>query len=428
MTALCVGGGTSSAKPGYDRLLNVAPWVVAGLITDIPPVTAAAIGAAVGNQLYDLSSFCLTDPPTMPTIGFQDVVDVLTPENPFVFVPAARKFSDLIANYAWRVFCQCNAGTQPPAPTTPPALSDYNPQPSVGTQPTTSGHCFDSSVYSVDIRRDLAAGPTNAGNTLYPITSRFLTTPGPLGTAPPFTGTMQTYRMPAGATQIRLRGHNYSTTSRGQNVIYGAQTYNAAGANVSGISGSSIPNTLGDWDSVPLNPGNVGTGAIYVAVYFELRDTDPSAVEDVELIFDCGSNAPSAVTPCCPPDASLMTSIQQILGYVQLLQRQTAPFAYSTGATHSVSGNGELTVQGLLGCKVQLDSYGSSVGIESGDPAEFFEAGWFAWGGTDGFHTRELITHSPQVSFPAAAGQFTRIGYTLGDAVTATITELVREP
>lgn len=428
MTALC-GGGTSSQKPGYDRLLSVAPWVIAGLITDVPPVTAAAIGGAIGNTLYDLNTFCVTDPPAMPTIGINDVIGLLNPQDQLAFQPAAAKFRDLVANYAWRAFCQCDGGTVPAAVSAPSAVLQYNPQPSTGTA-ITSGPCFDQTVYSIDVLRDLSPGASGSAGTIYPLTQRFSSTPG---TAPRgftgYTGTVPTYRLPAGAVSAHIRGHKYFVGgSRAFPLQYGLATWNAAGSNVGGIGTSNMTLTVGDYDSAPLNPGALGTGALDYAVYFEQGPSDPSLVADMELIFQCSSAAPAQVQPCCPPDASMVAVVNQILGYVQLLQRQTAPFAYVSGASHSVSGSGILSVQGLLGMKLTLDSYGSAVGMMSGDPAEFFEAGWFAWGNADGFTERTLITHSPQVSFPPVAGQYTHLGYTLGQGVSATIVELSREP
>jgi len=121
--------------------------------------------------------------------------------------------------------------------------------------------------------------------------------------------------------------------------------------------------------------------------------------------------------------------LSEILELVTLIQRQAVPFAYIFSTAHSgLSGEGHVDVQGLLGVRVVLDAIGTGVGAESGDPDEIFEAGWITWGNDDGSTKREWITHSPFISMPAVAGQYTRVGYTLGQGVSATITEIVREP
>jgi hypothetical protein len=131
----------------------------------------------------------------------------------------------------------------------------------------------------------------------------------------------------------------------------------------------------------------------------------------------------------CPPDPRTLATLNEILRLLTLVQRQAVPFAYVRGADHTgLTGHGEISVQGLIGCIVTLTAFGSNVGSTDGDPLTYFNAGWFNWGDADGFQPRIFINASPQVSFPTSAGQFTRIGYSLEPGVTATITELTREP
>jgi hypothetical protein len=76
---------------------------------------------------------------------------------------------------------------------------------------------------------------------------------------------------------------------------------------------------------------------------------------------------------------------------------------------------------------VTLTTQPTFIGEEFGDPLEIFDAGWFSWGSTDGFLAREIISHNPQLSFPAKAEQYTRLGYSLSPGVVATIQELYAE-
>jgi hypothetical protein len=120
--------------------------------------------------------------------------------------------------------------------------------------------------------------------------------------------------------------------------------------------------------------------------------------------------------------------VQQILSLVTLFQRQAVPFAYIEGATHSsLTGTGSLTVQGLLGVKVQSHSIPSDAGRDPGTPENVWLDSWINWGNADGFTPRELISTDSHLSIPAAAGQFTTIGYTLRPGLTIDVVELKRE-
>jgi hypothetical protein len=118
--------------------------------------------------------------------------------------------------------------------------------------------------------------------------------------------------------------------------------------------------------------------------------------------------------------------IQQLL---TLIQRQAVPFAYVSKTVHSgLSGAGSISVQGLLGVKLECTTIPSSLGVAGTSPAEHFDLGWITWGTADGYPQSVRIEHSPQLSLPARASAFTSIAYDLHPGVVATITELQREP
>lgn len=432
MTALCAGGGTSSARPGFDRFLSVAPYAVTGLLTELRPAAAAAIGAGIGNQFYDLSTFCVTDPPPMPTINALDVLALFNPVFTVAFNPSVEKFRALIANYAWNAFCQCDSGAQPARPTLPAPLLDFNPAPSTGPIPTTADGCFHQLVSGIDVLRDLAFvagnGATPQGR-LYALTPLYLTVPGATHTlAGGFTPAVQTYLVPSGATHVAMRGHTYTNTGGSSNAIFaGCLGWNAAGSQVGGFGGTNI-SPIADWALPSTGPAAL-SGAIEVFAWANITNGSPTQVIDAELLFYCGNTAPVSVQPCCPPDPTLSESIQRILSYVELIQRQCAPFGYVAGAVHSgLTGAGDLDVQGLLGMRVELTAIPPSVSQEFGDPERIGGAGWINWGNAEGWAARELLTSESFVSLPPLAGQYTAIGYSLRPGVEATITELEREP
>jgi hypothetical protein len=130
---------------------------------------------------------------------------------------------------------------------------------------------------------------------------------------------------------------------------------------------------------------------------------------------------------CCPPDVATQSTLDLILKTVTLLQRQIAPFGYIAGASHAgLSGNGVLTVAGIIGIKVDLTTLPGRLGDTLGDPVTLWDAGWINLGTADGFGPRQFIASDPFLVFPVS-GAVTQVGYSIPADVACTITELVRE-
>lgn len=150
----------------------------------------------------------------------------------------------------------------------------------------------------------------------------------------------------------------------------------------------------------------------------------------VQLDVSCQQTPVGTPLPPAPPLSGIdNATLQSILTLVTLIQRQVAPFAYVTRATHSgLTGHGELSVQGLIGCKVIItDAIAGTIGTELGDPEVDFGLGWINWGNPDGWLPRQFLGHVDNLSYPANAGAHTRIGYSLAPGVVATLVELTRE-
>jgi hypothetical protein len=77
---------------------------------------------------------------------------------------------------------------------------------------------------------------------------------------------------------------------------------------------------------------------------------------------------------------------------------------------------------------VSFGTLPSAIGSESGTPTEYFELGFLSVGTADGYQRSVRLEHNPQVWFPPDMGSQTLVGYSLNPLVTATITELQREP
>jgi hypothetical protein len=173
-------------------------------------------------------------------------------------------------------------------------------------------------------------------------------------------------------------------------------------------------------------------GAVSVTPFY-VTHAEPTSHDEWHLHFRayCGGADPdSPVEPCSQSDPLwLQPQLDRIEALVTLIQRQAVPFAYVPSSEHSgLTGEGSISVQGLIGARIELTSWEANVGELAGDPDVIAGAGWINWGNSDGVTTREFLSAQSQVSLPAAAGQYTELHYSLALGVVATITELEREP
>lgn len=399
MTARC-HGATSSAKPGLGATVYIGPAAIGALFNNAPTAWAVPIAGFIGAVTYELATFCTADPPAVPTFSASDVEAILNPMDLIPFGNAVNKFRDLIGALTWNDLCKCDDASAPIVPTAPaaPTGSPTISPPQVGgtypaVQPCQVTH------YAMDV-------PGDGANHILP-----------------------SIVLPDGHSYMTVDGYFTDilpTTS-------GDLTFSTLGIDSSGglFGGYSVGNHLAI-HNVHHSEGVTFPNWVRWQGEFNNGSTQPTRHMDVDVRIYCGTTPTGVGGPVpqpCPTDPFVIATLEQIKALVTIIQRQKVPFAYVTSTPHSgLTGSGHLDVNGLLGCKVQLDTFGSSVGVESGDPAEFFDAGWIVWENADGGTAREHITHSPFVSLPDLAGQFTRIGYTLGQGVTATLTELVREP
>lgn|GEM_PF-2685651 len=398
MTAIC-GGGASRVRSQSPAAVFLAGEVVSAILQarfGLSPTWISLLGFAAG-QTIDLTAFCTTDPPAMPVFNQFDIAALLQ-QNELISPGAYQKFADLIRIGAWYTFCECSsvATPAPPAgPAYPVGAPVVNP-PGLIPAPTTTA-CF------TRYGRSVAPGGSIVGNVdPTPIP------PGP-GTSAWISGTV----IPHGGTRPAYwEVYPFYISSTG------AQT---AGAMVHLAAAGTPRVRIADPPS--------DTAQMYVRV---AQPSPYSSADEVALTLEifCDGQLPSGGSggACCPPDPTILQRLDALFTLVTLMQRQSVPFAYRRGTPHpGITGNGEITVSGLIGCIVTLTTIPSNVGLQDGDPLVYWEAGWINWGHTDGFTKREFISASPQTSFPSPAGQYTRIGYSLQPGVVATITELVRE-
>lgn len=378
----------------------MVPSMVGALLNNIPTLWAVPLAGFIGAVTYNLSTFCASDPPAVPSFTAQDVVDLLNPYNPITYGAAQDKFQDLVGAYAWYQVCKCDSVATPSPPSPPSAPTNMpaiNP-PSVAPGYPTGQPC-QTTQYSIDVVGD---------NTNHSQADVYL---------------------PAGATYVRLTGVFTDMTTPptpdssvtiqfldAANNLYGGYTVGYTGA---------------------IHNVHVGQGALLPA-YNRFRVTafggtgQPTRPFDVSVEIFCGTTPGAGGGPYptpCPTDPFVLGLLEQILALVTIVQRQAAPFAYVTGAAHpGLTGRGSISVQGLLGAKIEVTSMGSITGEALGDPDVLWDAGWVNWGSADGVSPRQFITAAETLTLPSLAGQYTQLHYSLEQGVTITITELEREP
>lgn len=389
--------GTSGPKPGVVTSIIVDQNYVKSLLPPVLQWLYPYLPWMEGLAIGDVSAFCAADPPsfTMPTpLEFLNFVTG-GPLNDYLTVNAFLQ--NLTRYYLWFQLCQCNS-VATPAPTNPSQPANMPGFPGTGS-------VYGDPCFTYNFSHTFQA----VGDTTDPMIA-----------------------IPSGVTYATL-DTVFDTVDDPYPDRYAvnAVLYSASGGAISpGL-------TYGGWNTSHMsfthNESAVGAGAAQLQMAYVVSTHSlpvPRSMTGTLRLY-CGTSPTGGggvVEAPCPPDPRTLATLNEILRLLTLVQRQAVPFAYVRGASHTgLTGHGHINVQGLIGCIVEITSFGTNVGSVDGDPLTYFNAGWFNWGDADGYKPRQFINASPQVSFPAAAGQFTRIGYSLEPSVTATITELVRE-
>jgi len=407
VTAICAAGGPSQPKATSPAVSWLASVALGALLRKYGLDKAAAFAGFLDPLQLVTNVFCAVDPPSLPSIVAQDVIDLIG-FDPLAKLAAAQKFEQLLSHYAWFELCECVSGAQP-APTAPPAW------------PTTA-----PTAINVGVPNEPCSTCGGSGLTFTAGTNRNVDVCGNHPSSP--AGLTNILPLPAGATSVRVRGTRHDAGATHAFISFNVQFWTQAnGGSQITVSGNTI-NTTGnqtaEWVfAVPSNA--LGYTATLQGGINSQTDTADMTVD----IF-CDGAAPNGTEQaCCSPDENLAAAVQQILQLVTLVQRQSVPFSYTAGAVHSgLSGNGEIAVQGLIGVLVEVTAEPSSVGASAGDPLTLWGVGTLRWGNADGFADRRFVSAETYVDFPAAAGQYTRLAYSLAPNVTVTITELEREP
>lgn len=410
MTTVC-SGGSSAAKAGVPSALVVDAQYIQSILPAPLNWLYPYLPYMHGLQIGDVGAFCATDPPTWSVPTAEQIYNFVK-GGPLTDYDIVNQFlQDITRAYLWYNACECSSVATPAPPSPPSAPADLpaiNPPVLVG--PGTASPCASFPFYHIG-----SWAPDGSTWPMAPFTQGNTPATHPVA-------------IPAGATSMQM------TLTCGPDVQAGAfvalyfqwfgtldLTDPLGGDSMSALAGATSTKTF-----------LVSPGAASVSIWAVGGQSSghfPTMDMTGQASVYCGGLPGQTQSPCCPPDAVATGLLTSILQAITLIQRQLVPFAYIDGASHSsLTGFGEISVQGLIGLKLTITDSGPGVlGVAAGDPETVWEAGWYRWGNADGWSPRVFITSVDLVDLPPAAGAYTKIGYSLNATVEVTITELERE-
>ncbi len=421
--ALC-SPGISQPKPTTPVVAFLTGVALEGALTLITRNPSwATLLTYVASQTFTTATLCASDPPAVPTITAADVAALLGLPAGYSSGGDPSKFDTLAKIAAWYVFCECSTIATP----SPPSLPAYptgapvvNP---TGVPGVTGSPCWDQS-YSFTV---FGPAPTYTDYSI----GQYLLPDTPVTVTAPYTGgSTNAYTIPTGATNITITiSHSTGSTPGPNSRLY---WFNSSGTTVT--STSLFDYTSTSTDPAPRVVAVIPSGAVSWNIEVGSYYAGPSTYQTTswslsfEVSFFCpGSPTGSVATPCCPPDPILQAKLDQILALLTALG-VPALTSYAESTVHAGltgSGNFALTAS-TIAVKVAITATApGTVGIETGDPDRYFEAGVITFSTAEGNFQSVPIQHTPQV----IAGPLLSdtLHYTLR-GTTVTITELTAGP
>lgn len=143
---------------------------------------------------------------------------------------------------------------------------------------------------------------------------------------------------------------------------------------------------------------------------------------------------PQPAPPCSNTDTcTTLVRLEHILTNINLQITNNSYYqqepAYTWGAIYAgISGNGEIAVSGILGVFVSFTTLPNRAGLEVGDPNFLYDVGHITFGSPDGWYPRQRITSNPWLSLPLHMANISKIGYSIPNDCTISLTLLVAVP
>lgn len=398
----------SQPNPAYTDNVIFSSLAIASYLNNKGMTWAYAIAPALGTLTYELPSFCVADPPVIPTPTAADVLGWFNPLNPQGAAQLRQVMGDLVGGFLWFDLCNCAAGPQPTPPAAVAAPTGLTLNPGQLTN-VPNAPCM--TIGDPKILSQILCFPNAFANV-----ADIATGTVPSETAIPLSG--------SGPYSVVLRFTNNESGANSQFIENGTIAYwDASGATLRtdalAMAGSG---TLSR--SAP-------AGTVAILVNGPSRSPVPAAGHFCWTGFDvyCGGQSPGGTqTQCCPPDSTSQQLAQQILQLVTLLQRQLLPFAYVAKTAHAgLTGQGSFAVADLLGVKVNVTTLPTQLGEAVGEPTFLFDVGWLSILTGDGLIEERRVSASQVVWTPRLMSEAVTLGYSFHPGVVATVTELVRE-
>lgn len=405
--------GNGVPNPGSGAVAFLTNLAVSAFLTRLGLGWLGTVAGALPQFAFDVADFCRDGQPALPTITADDVLALAAPLLNPQAGPAGIKVRDLVLHYLWYELCHCESVStpSPPAVQSPPDVIGYGSAVDQTTVCLIGEHT--SNVWTDPITgHEKAIGLARWGSG------------APTATGSDATKTVRRANIKGtkvfGATGTHEDPWtvNVYWTGRSATPIIKTTTYSITGV------------TVDIWEDAP-------AGALELRPAFVVNTSNSADSVDGDIDCYCDAVPLARDTECCPPDASalaaiaaLQSELDVIKDQVDLIQRQSVPFAYVAGTNHSgLTGDGHIDVADLIGCQLTLQApFPDWLGFETGDTYEYFTESWINWSVGPRAAPREFIRSGVQLSFPRNAGLYTRISYSLKPGIHLAITELEREP
>jgi hypothetical protein len=390
----------SQPIPGYGTVVVFDAVQLANFFSQLSMGWLSPFALQIGPQSVDLTTFCVTDPPTEPTQDPGTIAGWFLPTDPTGAASLKAWIQEEFNYLLWFQVCQCS-GNYPvlTQPTPTPAPTGVSVNPPALTNNGSSDPCY---VYVDNNDYDLGNGSS-------------------LGAA----GSQTNYPA-AGITGVQFTIVNSIRISPGATVTYHTKYISSGGSVLADVVGSAVaPGATATWFAAV----SAYSGTAYMELALDgTAGTGGADVTPITWNYYCGSNTPTTqASPCCPPDDTTTNTLSYILQLLEyLIANQPAPVtSYVTGAAYTgLSGTGTQSLADTcLAIRIDVTTIPSIVGENSGTPDFYFNLGYITPVTGQGPVAGSRVIYSTQV-VPVDA-TVNAVDYTLENGTVITITELV---
>lgn len=404
--------GIAQPKPGVGVIVALTSTAASLLLERRGYGWLSALLGFLTNVSVDPTDFCQNGQPELPDFTATDANAMLNLFPPDELATAIGKIKDIVLHYLWYDICDCVGGTTTP-PSTPQAPIDVTGYGSIGTDP-----CLENGGLSNEYTKTEFGSGRLIAELDWGIGANFSPSTGEDNTV-----TVRRVHW----TVHRTRG----ATGTHEDPFFVQRRWTQAHQGSPQLV-ETVAISGDDYDeTVDVPSGYSGFAPWGWPTTENAADTLTGTAEGF-----CDVPPTQDASGCCPTDANIIAALAQLQEQlaitktqVDLIQRQSVPFAYVEGDSHSgLSGNGHFVVSGLIGIRVVLTSFPDWLGYEVGDTFEYFTESWINFSTSGVSSPRQWIRGSDQAFFPRNAGVYNLVSYSLKPGLTATIIELIREP